>query len=139
MTDLQQLLAGFVAEFGSQTALGKAIGVSASRLSRVMSGEEHSLEVLNCLKLADVTGRSPSVVLRAAGKGDVADLIEKLYGKARPAGEPAIPPIDREHLEKWQRLRKQSPYRVRIIENALDEFLGEPVAEERPPRKRKTA
>lgn len=79
-TPLVDLLTRLVAEFGSQTALALAIGVSPSRMSRLLGGT-YSLEVLNCLRLADVSGESPSVVLRAAGKGDIADLLERLYGK----------------------------------------------------------
>lgn len=98
-----ELLNGFVRRFGSQTALGKAIDISASRLSRVMAGQ-HSLEVVNCLRLAEVTGESPSVVLRAAGKGDVADLIERMYGAARPALAPSLSPAQRDLIDDWQAL-----------------------------------
>jgi len=47
-------------------------------------GGGDSLNPLNCLKLADVIGRSASEVLRAAGKDDVAILIERLYGTPNP-------------------------------------------------------
>jgi hypothetical protein len=41
-------------------------------------GATPSLDV--CLRLADMTGTSPSRVLHAAARGDIADIIEELYG-----------------------------------------------------------
>ena len=81
---LRQIIADAVGRFGSQTALGNAIGLSPTRISRVLKGDGCSLEVISCLRLAEVTGESPTVILRAAGKWDVAELIERLYGKPRP-------------------------------------------------------
>ena len=83
-TRLRQIIADAVGRFGSQTALGNAIGLSPTRISRVLKGDGCSLEVISCLRLAEVTGESPTVILRAAGKWDVAELIERLYGKPRP-------------------------------------------------------
>jgi plasmid maintenance system antidote protein VapI len=83
-TRLRQIIAEAVGRFGSQTALGNAIGLSPTRISRVLKGDGCSLEVISCLRLAEVTGESPTVILRAAGKWDVAELIERLYGKPRP-------------------------------------------------------
>lgn len=103
MATFRELLEGFVDVFGSQTALGRAIGVSPSRLSRVIRGE-HSLEVINCLRLAAVTGTSPSVLLRAAGKSDIADLVERLYGRSRPTAPPPLTASQREVLDLWDRI-----------------------------------
>lgn len=66
----------------TQLAVAQAIGLSQSQTSRLIRGEVPSLGVMNCLRLAKVAGRSPSVVLRAAGKEDVAALMEELYGRA---------------------------------------------------------
>lgn len=80
---LTDILEEAVALFGTQEAAGRAIGLSGSRYSRIMaaeSPEDNSLGVANCLRLALVTKRHPSDVLRSAGKADVADLIEQVYG-----------------------------------------------------------
>jgi hypothetical protein len=66
--------------FGTPTALAKTIGLHLTPFSRgVASG---TFNVVNLLKLAKVANEPPSNVLRMAGKGDVADLIESLYGGA---------------------------------------------------------
>ena len=85
-----EIIADAVGRFGSQTALGNAIGLSPTRISRVLKGDGCSLEVISCLRLAEVTGESPTVILRAAGKWDVAELIERLYGKPRPVLIPRL-------------------------------------------------
>lgn len=83
VSDLQKLLLELVARYGTQTALAKAIGITPSRLTRILKGED-ALNVKNCLQLAKVADLSPSQILRAADKSDIADLIEELYGKEAP-------------------------------------------------------
>jgi len=60
-------------------AFAQALDVDPSHLSRAMHTEQ-PFDVRGCLRLARVTGTSPGEVLRAAGKGDIAELIEELYG-----------------------------------------------------------
>lgn len=60
-----------------------AIGVEPSHLSRAMGPGGQPFNVEGCLKLAQITNTHPSTVLRAAGKGRIAALIEQLYGPAR--------------------------------------------------------
>lgn len=79
-SDLQTLLRRLVDRYGTQAALAKAIGITDSRLAKVLKGESGALSVLNCLKLAKVAEMSPSQILRAAGKSDIAVLIEDMYG-----------------------------------------------------------
>jgi len=85
--------------FPSKKAFARALGITAGRLSRVLGGE-HSLDVANCLTLARLTGESPSLVLRVAGKGDIADAIEALYGPSAIS----VSPKDRGVLETWNAL-----------------------------------
>jgi transcriptional regulator with XRE-family HTH domain len=67
---------------GTKDALAKKIGISATRISRVANdASQHTLNVENCLRLAEITGIPPSDILRVAGKQEVADLIERLYGQ----------------------------------------------------------
>lgn len=71
-----------MAQFGTQDAVGKQIGVHASRVSRAMRGE-FSFEVLNCLRLAKALRMPVPEVLQAAGKGAELSLLEEFYGKPR--------------------------------------------------------
>src|SRR5579885_1214122 len=82
VSDFKTLLNRIAAGFPSHRALATALGVTPSRLSRAMTGTggEFPFNVTNCLRLAQLSGESASEILRAAGKKDVADLIEALYG-----------------------------------------------------------
>lgn len=74
--------------YGSDAKLGEALGITGGAMRRqVKATGTLGLEPL--LRLALVSGRSPSEVLRIGGKPDYADLIESLYGppRERPQGE----------------------------------------------------
>jgi hypothetical protein len=101
VSDFTDLLERAVAKFPSRQAFAKAIGLNASRLSRAMNTGDFPFNITNCLRLAQVAGESPSLVLRTAGKGDVADLIESLYGHDRTE---LLEPAERELLDHWRRL-----------------------------------
>lgn len=74
-------------------ALAKAIGMTESGFSR--AAKAGTFEVENCLRLADVTGESAAAVLRMAGKEQIHELIERLYGKAhKPKDAKAIKAFD---------------------------------------------
>jgi hypothetical protein len=82
---LRDLLNEAAARFGTQSLAAEQIGVNQSRFSRVMqsaSDKGESFEIATCLRLARALGRSPSEVLRVAGKSEEADLIEAMYGAA---------------------------------------------------------
>jgi hypothetical protein len=65
--------------YPSVRAFAHALGIEdASRLSR-----GKPFDVYWCLRLAQVTGENPSLILRAANKGAIATLIEALYGSSR--------------------------------------------------------
>lgn len=92
VTEFNELLRAIRARFPSDKAMADAIGISPARLSRAMNQEEYTLNAVNCLRLARRSGESPSRVLRVAGKGEVADLIEAMYGKPRASDTPAVQP-----------------------------------------------
>jgi hypothetical protein len=85
VAEFKVLLNRIVRNFPSHGALAKALGVTPSRLSRALSGAggDFPFNVVNCLRLAKLSGESPSQILRAAKKGEIADLIEGLYGRDR--------------------------------------------------------
>lgn len=82
MSDFDELLAPYLAERGGKTRLAAALGMTPSGLGRGIQARTLSIE--NLLMLAKHIGRPASEVLRAAGKAEVADLIEDLYGEGRP-------------------------------------------------------
>ena len=79
--NFSELLRETARRFPSQQAFAEAIGLSTARLNRAMNKADYPLNVVNCLRLARIVDESASDVLRAAGKSDVADLIESLYGR----------------------------------------------------------
>lgn len=85
-TTFAALLRELVQDWGGpKSSFARAIQISPSRLSHALAGTDHfTVGIELCLRIARATGMSPSRVLRAAGKGEVADLIEELYGKAVP-------------------------------------------------------
>lgn len=112
--DLQAILRRLVERYGTQTALARAIQITDSRLAKVLKGESGSLSVLNCLRLAKVTGLSPSQILEAAGKSDIAVLIEDMYGDTAQAR------MDTEEAVK-QFWPEMSPKAKDLLKGFLDE------------------
>lgn len=95
---IESLIAG---RFGTKTKLAQAIGVSLTQIGRGANAGKYSVE--NLLKLAKVAAADPSTVLRLAGKGDVADLLEDLYGKS------TLTPMQRE----WLKVLGETPESLR--------------------------
>ena len=82
-----------------------------------------SVEV--CLRLAQVFDVSASRILRAAGKGSVADLIEDLYGKAaerRIDRGHSVTPDEVKQIHKLRRLKPRSRRAILILIEAADEL-----------------
>jgi hypothetical protein len=117
VTKFTELLETLVARYGGDAALAKEIRVSAARVGRARKGEGgYSFKVENCLRLAQVSGESASDVLRAAGKADVDDLIQELYGYRRPE----LPRVQRELLDKWVLVHpKAREHIIAVIDMAL--------------------
>lgn len=87
----RELVLDLANRHGSLSALAQQLGLSPSRLSRVANGTPGaSMEVVNCLRLAQLAGQSPAQVLRAAGKADVADLLDGLYGRIDSVLPPSL-------------------------------------------------
>lgn len=98
VTAFTELLNRIAERFPTRHALAKALDINASRLSRALNGsEEFPFNIENCLRLAQVSGEPPSGVLRAANKGEVAELIESLYGAEKKVTDPAV----RDLLNAW--------------------------------------
>lgn len=83
--------------YPSIRAMADAIDMDHSYLSRAMQTHGQPFNVKGCLVLARGTGVHPSEVLRAAGKGEIADLIEALYGP----GHEGLSPDQQELLDAF--------------------------------------
>jgi len=92
-----QLLEEAVGKLGTQSALAKLLGITESRLAKVLRGDAGGMNPLNCMKLAEFLRYSPSTVLRAAGHAELADYNEKLYGHVL---EPQVG--TEQALESWK-------------------------------------
>jgi hypothetical protein len=73
-----------VRNFRTVREFAEVLDVDPTHLSRAMGTNSRPFDINGLFKLAEVTGENPSDVLRAAGKGDLADRIESLYGKPQP-------------------------------------------------------
>lgn len=114
VSEFRDLLEAAAKAYPTKREFARAIGITPGRLSRVLGGE-HSLDVGNCLTLATLIGESPSRVLRAAGKGDIADAIEALYGPSAPS----VSPKDREILDAWNALTPRARDALRLTMSEL--------------------
>jgi transcriptional regulator with XRE-family HTH domain len=113
---------------GTKQDLATAIGVTPSRFSHLLSrSAEPTVDM--CLKLASVTGASATDVLRAAGKGETAALIEELFGKATRTVEPLLTPKEIRHMSYWRLLyeKERTSYTLLIETTIAGRYVGRPV------------
>jgi hypothetical protein len=110
--EFKALLNKIAIRFPSRQAFANAIGMNGSRLSRALNTGDFPFNVTNCLRLAKLSGESPAEILRAAGKADVADLIESLYGKDRTR---LLSLGERELLDEWEGLTPPARDALRVL------------------------
>lgn len=84
MTPFRKYIATLVDRYGTAGAVAKLIPMSESAFSRGVKNQG-TLSEENLLRLAEAVGEPPGRVLRIAGKASLADIIERLYGAARPS------------------------------------------------------
>lgn len=92
---------------GTKTEFAKAVGLTPSALSHLASNASAQASIEVCLRIARAGNISASRVLQAAGKGHVADLIERLYGPAARFARThaqAVSARDRALLDEWRTL-----------------------------------
>jgi hypothetical protein len=89
-SQFQVLLRRAVDVAGQKQAAAKALGITPSRFSKLFHAApgSYTLSVRNCFRLAGLLGESPQLVLRAVGKGEIAEALD-VY--APPRAKP-IPP-----------------------------------------------
>jgi hypothetical protein len=71
--EFQELLAEVAKTYSSQKEFAEALGIDPSRLSKAINVGEFAFNPENCLRLAKLSGKPPSAILRAAGKADIAE------------------------------------------------------------------
>lgn len=108
----KDLLDRIARRFPSKKAFADAMDIDPSRLTRAINAGDFPFNVENCLRLARLSGESPSEILRAAGKGNVADLIELLYGKDRTR---LLTPAERELLDAWATMSPRARDALQLI------------------------
>jgi len=124
--DLPPLLEAIIRESAlTKKAFADEVGLTSSAISRYLRGDpRHVMPIDACLRVAKRTGYSPAKLLRAAGHGDVVDLIEDLFGVAAER---------RAHFVEGRRLtaadeRILAQYRAippklqRIVQGTLEHF-----------------
>lgn len=84
MTPLGRLLAPIREAHGGYQDIAAATGISLSAIVRATK-RDGVLGTMALLQLSEAIGESPSKVLRAGGKADVADILRRLYpGETQP-------------------------------------------------------
>lgn len=107
----RQLLEAHYAHFDSFADAAEPVGITGSRYARAMKGE-YSFDVATCLKFAGAAGVDPGLVLRAAGKPDVADMLDALYGRV---AAPAVPAAALEDAARLSRLPLEQRKALRVV------------------------
>lgn len=115
--ELRQLLRVEKDRLGTKRAMAEAIGVTEGRMGRVLKGE-NSLSERSCLRFAKSSGLSASQVLRAAGKADIADLIEELYAITDDA-------LSSGELEFIRAYRRLTAKRQALVRDTVATMAGE--------------
>ena len=113
---------------GTANAIAEALDMSPSAFSR--GSRSGSLGTLKLLRLAKWSGESPSRVLRLAGKGEIADQIEDLYGP-----EHALNGRAHEVGEQWLALEKDAQDALFILLRALSSSKRHQADHHRPARR----
>lgn len=98
---------------GSKTEFAREAEIAPSVLSRLLSGGVPPPTDV-CLRIARAGGASASLVLRTAGHGHTADLLETLYGEARVAAQTGTAE-DRAFLREFQLLDPRTRKAVMVL------------------------
>jgi transcriptional regulator with XRE-family HTH domain len=113
LSDFPEYLRRILKTFESQRAMADAVGITPQRLSRAMAGSgDFPLNVENCLRLAKAANRPPREVLEAAGKREIAELIDFLYPRA---GRPTITGEQKQLLDDWSLLDDDERKGIRLL------------------------
>lgn len=79
---LQALLDRAERKLGHKQDVAAKIGITPSRYSKLYKGNDYSLNVANCFRLARILKVPTQDVLRAAGKHDIAVALDEMFASA---------------------------------------------------------
>lgn len=79
---LQALLDKAERKLGHKQDVATKIGITPSRYSKLYKGNDYSLSVANCFRLARILKIPTQEVLRAAGKFDIAVALDEMFASA---------------------------------------------------------
>lgn len=104
MTELRAWVETLIEQHYAKVAsrLSEKLEMSVSAFQR--STRNGTLSIENLLRLAEETGESASRVLRMGGKGELADLLERLYG---PAAKSVLSKDGREVAQLFDRVENE--------------------------------
>ncbi len=110
-------LQGVLAETfdGNQSKMATALGISNTHIGRLLKTGEAGAETI--LRLATYTGCDASGLLRQAGHGTIAGLIEECYGPARVLSPDAKAILDA--LEEFPELGPIKAAELRTLQGVL--------------------
>lgn len=112
-----EYMRGWIEQYGTATKLAGALEMTLSAFLRAIK-HEGTLSIENCVRFAQETGEAPGKVLRLAGKADVAELLERVYGGA-PA--PALNSHQRELLTLWEQIDHDARDPILVLLRGLAE------------------
>lgn len=128
MEDFRRLLNELAVSYGgSKQAFAQAIGITPSHLSHLLTETPNQRSAPStdvCLAIAAAAHANPSTVLRSAGKGEIADQLETLYGPAAERRQAflattRLSPADEKYLGVWRHLSAKDK---RALIHILDRF-----------------
>jgi hypothetical protein len=126
MDAFQRLLEELIQRHGGTAAdLAKAVGITPSRMSHLRAVGGASPGTFLCLRLAQVSGVSPTAVLRAAGKGDHATLLEEMFGPPRTFVASTLTVAERATIAK---IRALSTREQRVFHSLIARMTERPTA-----------
>jgi hypothetical protein len=120
---------------GSHTALGQALGLSRPRVSRLFSEGErgYPLGVKACFKLAAFVNEEDTTVLRLAGKGWLADVLDQRESRSVVD---RLTQEQRSLIGNYEIVKVRSPKMAKRLRALLDEMAtearGRPVVPAKP-------
>jgi hypothetical protein len=115
LSAIDAIISRFTRRRGDAAQLAASIEITPEAMSR--GRRKGSFDVVTCLKIAAETGERPGNVLRAAGKHDVAALLDRLYSRNCLTGS------DRRVLRVFDQLRPRQ--RTAVLEFVIATKQGQ--------------
>ena len=135
VSELGELLEKLRRDCQTDVAMAGALRISSTHVNRILE-DPSRIGLETCLRIAELSGRNASDILRATNKQELADLIERLYGTARQAsaGNATTPP-ESDDVIWW----KSRDVRVKTALQGIAEHVAPLLKPPRSPRRTQPA